>query len=117
MLKHYSHLVDEMYIVVYEWEEFSTYDTVQEIVSKFPNAKIVRREVKEKFNWEYVTQLYNETKLLYPNDWWVISDDDEFHIYSDSLKSIILECDANGWDMVRGGFIDRIGENGEMVYR
>jgi hypothetical protein len=114
MLKHYSHLVDEMHVVVYEWEEFSTYDSVLEIVSKFPNAKIVRRETKEKFNWEYVTQLYNETKSKHPNDWWIIADDDEFHSYSKPLFQIIADCDTNGWEIVRGGFIDRIGPNGEF---
>ena len=114
MLKHYSHLVDEMHVVVYEWEEFSTYDSVLEIVSKFPNAKIVRRETKEKFNWEYVTQLYNETKSKHPNDWWIIADDDEFHSYSKPLFQIIADCDKNGWEIVRGGFIDRIGLNGEF---
>jgi hypothetical protein len=114
MLNHYTKLVDEIHIVVYEWEGFSTYDSVQEIVSKFPNAKIVRREIKEKFNWEYVTQLYNETKQSYPNDWWVVSDDDEFHSYSKSLRQLIEECDINGWNIVRGGFIDRIGNDGEF---
>jgi hypothetical protein len=115
MLKHYTHLVDEMCIIVYEWEGVSTYDAVKQIVDKFANAKIVHREIAEKFNWEKVTQLYNKIKYQHPNDWWVISDDDEFHVYSDSLKSIISNCDVNGWDMVRGGFIDRIGEDGEMV--
>ncbi len=62
MLNHYKDLVDEMCIVVYEWEGFSTYDSVKEIVSKFSNAKIVRRETKEKYNWEYVTQLYSKKK-------------------------------------------------------
>lgn len=114
MLKHYTHLVDEICVVVYEWEGFSTYDLVQEIVSKFSNVKIVRRETKEKFNWEYVTQLYNETKLTHPNDWWVISDDDEFHLYPKPLKEIITDCETNGWELVRGGFIDRIGEDGEF---
>ena len=112
MLQHYAELVDEIFVVVYEWENFSTYDSVKEIVSKFPNVKIVRREVKEKYNWEYVTQLYNETKLMFPDDWWVVSDDDEFHVYSKDLKEIIDECDENGWDLVRGGFIDRIGIDG-----
>ena len=114
MLKHYTNLVDEIHVVVYEWEGFSTYDSVQEIVSKYSNAKIVRREVKEKFNWEYVTQLYNETKLTYPNDWWVVSDDDEFHSYSKPLKEIITNCEINGWNVVRGGFIDRIGHSGNF---
>jgi hypothetical protein len=112
MLQHYAELVDEIFVVVYEWENFSTYDSVEEIVSKFPNVKIVRREVKEKYNWEYVTQLYNETKLMFPDDWWVVSDDDEFHVYSKDLKEIIDACDENGWDLVRGGFIDRIGIDG-----
>ncbi len=112
MLQHYTNLVDEIYVVVYEWENFSTYDSVKKIVSKFPNAVVVRREVKEKYNWEYVTQLYNETKLMYPDDWWVVADDDEFHIYSQDLRQIIDDCEENGWELVRGGFVDRIGENG-----
>ncbi len=112
MLSHYTDIVDEIYVVVYEWEDFSTYDSVKEIVSKFSNAKIVRREIKEKFNWEYVTQLYNETKMMHPNDWWIVSDDDEFHIYSTDLDQIIADCETNGWELVRGGFVDRIGIDG-----
>lgn len=115
MLNHYKDIVDEMYIVVYDWEEQSNLSEVQNIVSEFRNAKIVKTVIEEKYNWEKVTQLYNEVKSTHPNDWWVISDDDEFHSYSYSLKSIIGACDMNGWDMVRGGFVDRIGVDGEMV--
>jgi hypothetical protein len=112
MLKHYAHLVDEICVVVYEWEGVSTYDAVKQIVDKFTNAKIVHREIAEKFNWEKVTQLYNKIKYEYPNDWWIISDDDEFHSYSKPLYQILMDCETNGWNIVRGGFIDRIGENG-----
>jgi len=114
MLNHYKDLVDEMYVVVYEWEGSSTYNEVLKITKEFDKAKIVERVTKEKFNWEYVTQLYNETKMLFPNDWWVVSDDDEFHIYSKPLNQIISECERNGWDLVRGGFIDRIGQTGDF---
>mgnify|MGYP003331299340 FL=1 len=112
MLSHYTDIVDEIYVVVYEWENFSTYNSVEEIVSKFSNAKIVRRETKEKYNWNYVTQLYNETKMMHPNDWWIVADDDEFHVYSKELDEIIEDCEKNGWELVRGGFIDRIGIDG-----
>jgi len=115
MLNHYKDMVDEMHIVVYDWEEQSNLVEVQNIVSEFRNAKIVKVVVEELYNWEKVTKLYNEVKSSHPNDWWVISDDDEFHSYSYSLKSIIAACDMNGWDMVRGGFVDRIGVDGEMV--
>ena len=114
MLNHYKDLVDEMYVVVYEWEGFSLFDEVSKITKEFANAHIIERVTKEKFNWEYVTELYNETKMLFPNDWWVVSDDDEFHIYSKPLKEIISACDRNGWELVRGGFIDRIGQTGDF---
>ena len=115
MLNHYKDMVDEMCVVVYDWKEQSNLSEVQNIVSQFRNAKIVKTVIAEKYNWEKVTELYNEIKSTHPNDWWVISDDDEFHSYSYSLKSIIGACDMNGWDMVRGGFVDRIGVDGEMV--
>jgi hypothetical protein len=114
MLNHYKDLVDEMYVVVYEWEGKSLYEAVNDIVSQFPTAKIVKRVYKEKFNWEYVTKLYNEIKMMYPDDWWIVSDDDEFHVYSKDLNTIIDECESNGWVMVRGGFVDRIGRDGEF---
>jgi hypothetical protein len=114
MLNHYKDLVDEMYVVVYEWEGFSLFEEVSKITKQFDNAHIIERVTKEKFNWEYVTQLYNETKMLFPNDWWIVSDDDELHIYSKPLKEIISACDRNGWELVRGGFIDRIGQTGNF---
>ena len=114
MLNHYQYLVDEMYVVVYEWEGSSTYNEVLKITKQFDKVKIVERVTKEKFNWEYVTQLYNETKMLFPDDWWIVSDDDEFHIYSKQLNQIISDCERNGWELVRGGFIDRIGQTGNF---
>ena len=114
MLNHYKHIVDEIYVVVYEWEGMSILAEVGEILKNFPTAQIVRVEKKEKFNWEYVTQLYNETKSLHPDDWWVVSDDDELHVYSMPLPFIIEDCEENGWDIVRGGFLDRIGTFGSF---
>jgi hypothetical protein len=112
MLSYYKDRVDEIYVVVYEWDGFSTYDDVLAITKQFPNVRIVDRVVAEKYNWEVVTALYNKTKMLHPNDWWVVADDDEFHKYSKDLYEIVSDCDKNGWELVRGGFIDRIGENG-----
>ena len=112
MLSYYKDRVDEIYVVVYEWDGFSTYDDVLAITKQFPNVRIVDRVVAEKYNWEMVTTLYNKTKMLHPNDWWVVADDDEFHKYSKDLYEVVSDCDKNGWELVRGGFIDRIGENG-----
>jgi len=114
MLNHYKDKVDEMCVVVYEWVGVDTFKEVSNIVSQFSNAKITNRAFGDKYNWEFVTKLYNEEKLKHPNDWWVVSDDDEFHIYSKDINKIVSDCEYYGWDIVRGGFIDRIGLDGEF---
>lgn len=114
MLNHYKNIVDEMYVVVYEWEGTNILSEVGSILENFPTAKVIKVERREKFNWEVVTQLYNEIKMMHPDDWWVVSDDDEFHIYPTPLPFMIEDCEENGWDIVRGGFIDRIGEGGSF---
>jgi hypothetical protein len=60
--------------------------------------------------------LYNFFTNRKPNDWWVIADIDEFHLYpNDDLEKLLSDCDNRGYDIVRGGFIDRIGRGGEFT--
>jgi hypothetical protein len=111
-LTYYSDIVDEICVGVYDWNDRVLFEEVTEIVKQFPKAKIVLRHTAEKYNWETVTNMYNEIKNQHPEDWWIVADDDEFHEYSDPLEYIIHDCEENGWDLVRGGFIDRIGTGG-----
>lgn len=111
-LTYYSDIVDEICVGIYDWNDRNLYKEVDEIIRSFPKAKVVLRHTAEKYNWETVTNMYNEIKNYHPNDWWVVADDDEFHEYGMSLESIIDACENNGWELVRGGFIDRIGPNG-----
>jgi hypothetical protein len=112
-IKHYQSHVDEINIVVYETEQFPTLSKdVKEITDNYNNINIVKIHKDRIFDWERVTMLYNYVTNKEPNDWWVIADIDEFHLYPEDLKKIISDCDTNGWELVRGGFIDRIGKNG-----
>lgn len=115
MIQHYIDIVDEIHIVAYDTKN-NQFEDVEKVCKSFKTNKIVlhKHSDDQEYNWETVTSLYNAIKGLYPNDWWVISDDDEFHVYSKPLNEIIIDCDKNGWKIVRGGFIDRIGENGEF---
>jgi hypothetical protein len=115
-IKHYSQYVDEIQFVVYQSDVHPTLiKDVERIVKDYDNVNIVKTLEDRSFDWEKVTILYNMVKNKYPNDWWVIADIDEFHLYSnDSLNGIINNCENGGWDIVRGGFIDRIGPNGEF---
>ena len=110
MIEHYKPIVDEIHVVVYRQSET---DGILDEVKKLGITPI-KVVTEPKFNWEKVTELYNEIKRTKPNEWWVVSDDDEFHIYPKPIKELISECEQNGWDFITGGFIDRIGETGEF---
>ena len=115
-IQHYQQLVDEINIVVYESDKFPLLgNEVSNIINGYDNVKIIRVHKDRVFDWDKVTALYNFGKSTYPNDWWVVADIDEFHVYPNFVKSITEDCDRNGWDIVRGGFIDRIGPDGEFV--
>ena len=114
-IKHYETKVDEINMVVYVSDvNPNLEEEVYSRVNNHPKVKIVSIVKDRVFDWNRVTELYNQTKNLYPNDWWVVADIDEFHLYSDSLLQIIHTCNKNGYELVRGGFIDRIGRDGEF---
>lgn len=116
-VKHYSKYVDEIQFVVYQSAiQPFLIDEVNEVVRDYQNVTIVKTIEDRIFDWEKVTELYNIIKFEKPNDWWVIADIDEFHLYPfDDLKKSIFDCEYNGWSLMRGGFIDRIAYNGEFT--
>ena len=116
-VKHYSKYVDEIQFVIYQSAiQPFLIDEVSEIVKDYENVKVVKTIEDRIFDWEKVTELYNTIKSEKPNDWWVIADIDEFHLYPfDDLKKSIFDCEYNGWIMMRGGFIDRIADDGEFI--
>lgn len=115
-INHYKSYVDEINIVCYNSDLHPNItDQVGKAISEFDNVKIVKEIYHQNFDWEMVTNMYNLIKLIHPNDWWVVSDIDEFHLYpNDDLRKLISDCEENGWEMARGGFIDRIGEGGNF---
>ena len=108
MLKHYEGKVDKNYVVVYrQSKDDSILEEIEEL--GITPYKVV---TESKFNWEKVTDLYNEVKRTKPNDWWIVSDDDELQVYPRSIEDIVHKCDRHGYTFVTGGFVDRIGPNG-----
>lgn len=116
-VEHYSKYVDEIQLIVYQSNiQPNLIKEVKEIIQNYNNVTIVKTIEDRVFDWEKVTTLYNMVKSKKPNDWWVIADIDEFQLYpNDDLLGCIVDCDSNGWQLIRGGFIDRIGPDGEFV--
>ena len=114
MLNHYKDMVDDIFVVVYlSSDKDRVLSEVKEIIRDL-NIDIHRKTFEEPFNWERVTELYNETKLLKPDDWWIVSDDDELHVYPKPINELIEDCEENGYKFITGAFLDRIGEGGRF---
>jgi hypothetical protein len=113
-ITHYQKYVSEIQIACYNSDLHPNIsEQVRNIISKYNNVSVVKEVHHHNFDWEMVTNLYNEVKSRHKNEWWVVADIDEFHLYPhDNIQKLVLDCEKNGWDIVRGGFIDRIGEGG-----
>jgi hypothetical protein len=108
MLKHYEGKVDKIYVAVYRQDEND--GVLEEVLDLGIKPCIITTD--EKYNWERVTALYNYIKRTRPNDWWIVSDDDELQVYPYEIPDIIKECEKHKYDFVTGGFLDRIGPDG-----
>lgn len=108
MLKHYENMIDKAYVAVYRQSEDD--GILEEIEELGIEPFMVFTEPK--YNWERVTEIYNTIKQTKPNDWWVVSDDDELQVYPEPIEDIIENCERYGYDFVTGGFLDRIGTDG-----
>ncbi|MER6273572.1 glycosyltransferase family 2 protein [Streptomyces sp900105755] len=51
----------------------------------------------------------------HPNDWWVVADLDEFHVYDRPLADVIAACEAGGYDYVKGALLDRVAADGSLT--
>ncbi len=56
--------------------------------------------------------IYERTRAAFPDDWFILADQDEMQRYPGDLRSVLEECDAKGFDYVEGGFIDRLASDG-----
>ena len=64
MLNHYKDMVDDIFVVVYLSSEKDRVLSEVTAITKELNIDIHKQTIEEPFNWERVTELYNETKLL-----------------------------------------------------
>ena len=114
MLNHYKDIVDDIFVVVYLSSDKDRVLSEVTEITKDLNIDIHKTTIEEPFNWERVTELYNETKMLRQYDWWIVADDYEFHLYPKPVENIIEECEEYGYHFVTGAFLDRIGEGGKF---
>ena len=114
MLRHYYPYVKDFFVIIYaHYKDDPVIEEATSILDKL-NLKPYKIVIEKPFNWNKVTEIYNEITSLKPDDWWIVADDDELQLYSKSIQDIVYECEDKGWEFVTGGFVDRIGEDGRL---
>lgn len=122
MLKHYMPLVDKIYINYYltgksvdkEQKQLEFLDFLKHS-NVYQDNVFVRTSIGDKYDWDEVTRLYNNTVTCIDQEaYWIIADCDEFQVWPKSPRDIAEECEERGYTFVTGGFLDRLGENGNF---
>ena len=114
MLDHYSAWVSDVFIVVHRiGERDPIEDEVRAVVDEV-GCGIHKSVVADHFDPVFATKLYSEVMNERPDDWWIIADPDELHLYFDEIHDIIQECEARGCSFVGGHFLDRFGPDGSL---
>ena len=114
-INHYYNMVDEINFVVYESDLHPDLKReVRRAIRGKEKVKIVKTVYDRIFDWNRVTDLYNEQIKKSGSNWYMIADIDEFHVYPESPNYMVSNCESQGWELIRGGFLDRIGINGDF---
>jgi hypothetical protein len=56
--------------------------------------------------------IYARSRQQYPNDWFIIADQDELQVYPFDLFEVIRLSDQKGYDYITGAFVDRLAIDG-----
>jgi hypothetical protein len=112
-INHYKDSVSDICVILYKNNNSpkNLVGEVEDLLKEF-GLKLFQIKDHRPNDWVELSRFYNLTKYLHPNDWWIIADDDEFHVYWKNIEEIIAECEENNWQYVSGGFLDRVGIDG-----
>ena len=111
MLSHYRELgVTSFFVNAHlSHPEDSVYEELKEMTDKF-GCSIASVTVGD---WQSKqVGIYARSREKYPDDWFILADQDELQVYPHDLLEIIKECDKKGYDYISGCFVDRISVDG-----
>ena len=93
MLRHYYPYVKDFFVIIYaHHKDDPVIEEATSILDKL-NLKPYKVAIEEPFNWNRVTELYNETTSLKPEEWWIVADDDI--VSSNAINSVHFAVEKN----------------------
>jgi hypothetical protein len=112
MLEHYRAQGVESFLVNAHASDTNdpALDRIRQITNEFGCGihSITRAPWRQEVN----PSIYERSRAAFPNDWFILADQDELQLYPGDMRAILEQCDAKGYDYLEGGFIDRIASDG-----
>jgi hypothetical protein len=113
-LDHYKKMgVEKFHIVIHAKNHKSpVFNDAVKILNTY--NIVPERVFRGVWNGAVYTNILNSVKDKYPNDWFVVADQDEFQTYPDTLQNIVSDNERNGKDFVTGCLLDRVAKDGDL---
>jgi hypothetical protein len=114
-IDHYRRLAVESFYLIRHAE--STDEPAYEEIAHYAHAAGVRLHHTHVGPWDddlhgrLMTSAMNE----HPDDWYILADLDEFHLYDRPLTDLVALCEREGKQRVGGCFVDRVGPDGTLA--
>jgi hypothetical protein len=111
MLEHYRSLKVESFIVNVHLSrrDDPILDEIRSITRDF-GVPIASVSVG---HWlEVLRRVYRESRKAYPNDWHILADQDELHVYPMEISELEKMCNEREYHYVCGCWVDRLGADG-----
>jgi len=114
MLDHYRKIGIESFIINVHVErpDDPVLSEAKQIVSDFGCE--IASVIVGKWSFAIHQEVYNKSRSGNADDWFLVADLDEFQVYPGNLFNIIEECEREGYEYIRGCFIDRIAADGSF---
>jgi hypothetical protein len=103
--------IESLMIYVHELDQRpSVLEQVVRAAAPYPRATVIPVFGE----WLTVQFAMFDVMQRFPDDWFVVADQDEFHLFPRELSLILETAEARGYDCVNGCFVDRVAEDGSL---
>lgn len=58
--------------------------------------------------------VFSQTAEMFPNDWFIIADQDELQVYPEDAIKLLEDCERQGFNQILGTHVDRVGPAGTL---
>jgi hypothetical protein len=114
MIEHYRGLgVDEFVLIRHAEDSAAPVFRATEEVVRAAGLELSETRIGP-WHEDLNAALIRQVMMRHPDDWFVVADLDELHVYDRPLPDLLRCCEARGYDLVEGCYLDRVAADGSF---